>query len=274
MLRRQWQMAAGIAWAVQLASPAMAHAFQSVKVGPNGATVFVNPQSDSATAGTLPAGATVNIGELPKNGYYRSTSRKLSGWIQEDQLILPAPAHDAKSENVTTQVPPPATPAGKSANVQPKIYAGALGGLGIAGGGSSMTFGADVGYKFMPMLGAGAYFTYIGLTPASGTGGASMMLLAAELNYYVPPVPELHFGGKIGIGFASASATATANVSTGVTTYTPAGTTTGLATGAAMGYDYPVIPELSLGGEVNVFYIAGGVSSSLVSLLGDVKYTF
>ena len=71
----------GIAWTTS------ARAYQSVKVGPNGGTVYTSPKSDSATAGTLRAGVAINIGDQPTHGYYRcSAAGGITGWISADDV--------------------------------------------------------------------------------------------------------------------------------------------------------------------------------------------
>ena len=65
-----------------------AQAYQAVKVAAGGGTVFANPNSSSATTGMLKAGAVINIGDQPTNGYYRcSAAGGVSGWIAADQVV-------------------------------------------------------------------------------------------------------------------------------------------------------------------------------------------
>jgi hypothetical protein len=163
------------------------------------------------------------------------------------------------------------------------VYVGALFGVGVAGGGSSFTFGLDLGYKMSPEWGTGIYFTYLNLqsattvTSTSGTStqivGASLVLLAGELNYFVPQVPEIHFGAKMGMGIASASALGTTATGAGGETV-PGLSTFAFAGGITGGYDYPVTQQLSLGLEANFFYVTGDIASTVFNGLGAFKYTF
>ena len=274
MLRECWLYAAGISLIVSVVSSAPAQAFLAAKVGPSGATLFASPKRSAAQKAKLPAGAAVNVMEPSENGFYRSTTAKgQTGWILEGALIV---SKQAKAADAKSATPPPAAQAASpAAERNSGIYVGALGGVGVAGGGSSFAFGLDLGYQMSPMWSLGAYVTYLNLQNATGatstspTGvttatGASLLLLAAEANYHVPQVPELHFGGKIGLGISSQAATASLSSSS---TQAP-------AFAGTAGYDYPVTPTLSLGAEANFFYVAGDIATTVFNGLGAIKFTF
>ena len=259
MPRKLWPFAAGICSLVVVASPLLAQAFLAVKVGPSGAVIFVNPQSDSATKGTLRAGQAVNVGEQPRNGYYQVTAGGgITGWVQEEALVIPKNAHVVSQPKSTT------TP--EVSDAPPKVFIGALGGLGIAGGGSSMGFGLDLDYKFDPSWGVGFYFNYLGVVgPSTTNPNGTVLMFAGEFNYYLPQLPGFWVGVKLGAGIASAGAVGAA-----------AGTasTSVFGGGGGFGYDYAVLPMLSLGGEANVFQVGGNLTTTIVNLLGAFKYGF
>lgn len=262
------------ATAAVTAVPQAAFAYQTVKVGPSGATVFANPQSDSPTTGTLRAGQTINIGDQPKGGYYRATAAGgVTGWVQEDALLLPTGrTHQANHVNASAE---PHVGSGGEAEAT-KFSVGALAGLGFAGGGSGLAFGVDGGYKLSREWGLGVYFEYMSLASASATatGGASLMMFAAELNYFLPQLEGLHLGAKLGYGIASASATGSSTVNGVTTPVTVSASSAAIGGAAAVGYDYRLMPMLSIGAEANFFVISGGVSSTLIDVLASVKYNF
>jgi hypothetical protein len=274
MLRECWLYAAGFSLIVSVASSVPAQAFQGAKVGPSGATLFASPKSSAAQKAKLPAGSVVNVMEPSEKGFYRATTAKgQTGWILESALIVSK--HTKVAEGSPATPPPAAVPAAAVSERPMGIYVGALGGVGVAGGGSSFTFGLDLGYRMSPMWSLGAYVTYLNLQSATGATstaaggvttatGASLLLLAAEANYHVPQVPELHFGGKIGLGISSQAATASVTSSS---TQAP-------AFAGTAGYDYPVTPMLSLGAEANFFYVAGDIATTVFNGLGAVKFTF
>lgn len=276
MLRECWQYAAGISLIVSVMCSVPAQAYLTAKVGPSGATLFANPKSSAASKAKLPSGMAVNVMEPSENGFYRATTaRGQTGWILESALIVSKPAQAAPKAPA-----PPAPAAAAAVPTIPKgptnMYVGGLGGFGVAGGGSSFTFGFDLGYRISPLWGIGGYLTYLNLQSAttttsaseSGTAnvvGASLLLMALEANYYVPQVPEIHFGGKVGLGISSAAATGSIAVAT--STLAP-------AAGITAGYDYPVTPLLSLGVEANFFYVMGDIATTVFNGLGAIKFTF
>lgn len=274
MLRECWLYAAGISLIVSVVSSAPALAFQTAKVGPSGATLFASPKSGAAQKAKLPAGAAVNVMEPSENGFYRSTTVKgQTGWILEGALIITKQARIADGKPATTS--PTAQAGSPTPERNSGVYVGALGGVGVAGGGSSFAFGMNLGYRLSPLWSLGGYVTYLNLQSATGATstsaagvttatGASLLLLAAEANYHVPQVPELHFGGKVGLGLSSQAATASVTSSS---TQAP-------AFAGTAGYDYPVTPGLSLGAEANFFYVAGDIAMTVFNGLGAIKFTF
>lgn len=269
-------------------SPA-AQAYQTVKVGSSGATVFANPKSDSETVGSLSANQVVNIGDQPRDGYYRATAAGgVSGWVPEDALVLPGGASQASHASA----PSSSYSNSKSGGDERKFYVGGTVGAGIAGGGASLAFGAEAGYKITSQWGLGLYYEYLGLATAStATGatsttttttsttpsiGANVMFFAGEINYYIPPVKGLHVGIKGGVAVASVSATNIPTNTTGTTTTTTTAATSSVAIAgaAALGYDLAVLPLLSIGAEANIFLIGGTVSSTVINTLAVLKFTF
>ncbi len=136
---------------------------------------------------------------------------------------------------------------------------GPFGGLGVAGGGSSMTFGLTFDYHPVgELLGGGVHYEYLGLSAAAGNGGANLMMFLGELNLYVPKVPALYVSAKAGLGVASPGSLGTTNGASNLTV------------GGGVGYSYPVLPVFALGLEGNVFYATGAIGATI----GDVYATF
>lgn len=145
------------------------------------------------------------------------------------------------------------------------LFGGALLGVGFLNnnGGTQLAVGLNGGYKIAPTYSVGGYFTY---QPSQASAGDSAHLLtvAAEGNYYFDEiVPGLRAGAKAGLGFG---------------TYSPAvgegATTTNLAIGPQIGYDYPLGGGLSIGGEGNFLYYTSSPSLNVFNILGNLKYWF
>jgi hypothetical protein len=271
--------------AALLAAPS-ALAWQSAKVGPNGATLFTQPSSGSASAGLLRAGTPVNLSDRPTRGYYRcSAAGGLTGWISTDDVTgLRSIGASHPSSPTSTSSPSSSSDSGAERAFSVSGFAG----LGIAGGSAGFAFGAEGGYRFSPNLGIGLFFTYQTIASASGSSttssgtasgsaSASLMSFAGEFNYFFGgPLSGLHLGGKAGFGIFSVSGSGTATTTSGVSVNVSSASVGGfgLLFGGGGGYDYPIGPPgLSVGGDAE-FMLSTSGTGTLIDLLASVKYAF
>lgn len=149
-----------------------------------------------------------------------------------------------------------------------RFYLAGVGGLDIAGSGTSLAVGSEAGYLFKNRWGAGAYFEYLNHVSSTSTAGTSaavavsVMLIAAELDYFI--TPNFHLGGKAGVGIV-------APVGAAASSFSGPASTLGAAVGGAAGYDLWIHGGLSIGAEINSFVLLGASSGEVAAILGVLK---
>ncbi len=106
-------------------------------------------------------------------------------------------------------------------------------------------------------------------------------MAAVEINYYVPQLKGLYLGIKGGMAVATASASTTPTSSTSPSsnptgTAATSGNASSFAAGGAVavGYDYPLLPTLSIGAEANYFFVTGDIATKITNLMGSIKFIF
>jgi hypothetical protein len=162
---------------------------------------------------------------------------------------------------------------GNGMNPERSAYVGGLVGLAFPTGGSDLTFGGDFGYKLNQFMGVGLYVSYLGqsVSAANQTFTASQTVVAAEGSYHFADAMDgLRIGAKLGMDFLS-QPVITVSGSTATSTND---TTTELAFGPHIGYDYSMGGGLSLGGEFNLIFVTKSGADALPNLLGTIKYWF
>lgn len=152
--------------------------------------------------------------------------------------------------------------------------------------GTSLTFGANAGYPFLPPLSIGVFLDYLTLGNISSSAVTlngstqTMLYFGAEGNYDLGLFLEgLSAGVKLGLASTSISATVPAGFSGSVSN-------THLLIGPKLAYDYFVVDSrVSLGGELSLLFkttsaepIAGFTTANSVTMwlntLGTVKLWF
>ena len=150
---------------------------------------------------------------------------------------------------------------------------GALAGMGFISGslGTRLVLGLNSEYKLAPTYGVGMYFTYNSVAQTDPATG-SVLTIAPEANYHFDGLlTGFRVGAKVGLGIL--------NVNTNSTLLIPGTTsvsqsTTSLVFGPHIGYDYPIMTNVSLGAETNfLFYTASGGFNAF-NALGNLKYWF
>jgi hypothetical protein len=150
------------------------------------------------------------------------------------------------------------------------LYVGALIGANLPNGNSgssvSPTFGATVGAKIAPSFGIGAFGTYYGQSNSGSflglpTGTSTRTFnVAGEANFFAS---GFHIGGDIGAAFTSATGNiASASVSS---------SDNALIYGPEAGFDFPLAPGLTLGGEAHYLFNNSNNSQNNLLLLGALK---
>jgi hypothetical protein len=154
-----------------------------------------------------------------------------------------------------------------------KFNVGALAGLGFVSGslGTQLVLGLNGEYKLAPAYGVGMYFTYNSVSQTSPASG-NVLTFAPEANYHFDGLlTGFRVGGKVGLAILNQN-TGSAALIPGTTSATQS--TTSLVTGPHVGYDYPIMSSVSLGGETNfLFYTASGGFNAF-NILGNLKYWF
>jgi hypothetical protein len=141
------------------------------------------------------------------------------------------------------------------------IYVGPVLGLNNVSndGGTNLAYGLTGGYKFMPQVGVGLFFTYNNLKEVAGIT-PKLTIFAVEGNYYFANDLEgLSAGLKLGNGSVSASGTSSS----------------GFLIGPHVAYDYPVADDWTVGGQAAVLSISTTPNSlTAFEILAQAKYWF
>jgi hypothetical protein len=155
------------------------------------------------------------------------------------------------------------------------IDVGALVGVGFLNKdlGNQIDLGVDAGYKILPNIQVGGYFTYNALNNIPGSS-ASLFTVAAEASYILEDVgvlSGLRIGPKLGVGFV--------NFSSGTSATVPGATTTGTSStsfvyGPHVAYDWPMMSSTTIGGEANYLLYTSNTGFNAFNLLASLKFWF
>lgn len=142
---------------------------------------------------------------------------------------------------------------------------GVLGGLAIANqnefSGTHLDLGATGHALLVPQVNVGFYYQYY-WNNYSQNGTTHNHTIAGELNYLFPGTFEgVYAGGKVGLQLVGNSAPNTQS-------------STDLVFGPALGYDYPLEGNFSIGGQANVLFVTQSPVITDWNLLAVLKLNF
>jgi hypothetical protein len=146
-----------------------------------------------------------------------------------------------------------------------ETYLGVLGGIGKDTSSDSATFvyGANAGSRILETLRLGVYYQTLRLTEKGSSGGTynhRVHLAGLDLGAYLPVLLDLYAGIKLGIS----------NIDGGVANGVSVASRTRAAFGLTAGYDFKILPIMSIGLEADAMRSDG----VLYALLGTVKLWF
>jgi hypothetical protein len=268
---------------LSLSTPALA--WKLVHAGANGATIYATASTDATVVQDVPAGTAMNVGDKPTNGFYRcSAAGGISGWVKGEEIGLAVPKHagaPAAAKRGAGGAMPPNTAAKWTG------YVGPLLGLGFYSPGAAFSFGADGGFRLSNNIVFGGYVTYASLASASSSSGSvsasasvTQLTIAPEIQYYLDgdTLKGIHLGGKLGIAIVSAGASGSGTATVGgqtvtVNTASVSASGFGFVLGVGGGYDYPVVQNITVGGELNYLLGVGSAAGAFNALVSG-KYWF
>jgi hypothetical protein len=140
--------------------------------------------------------------------------------------------------------------------------------------GTRLALGGHFGTKVHPYFGLGMYGVYESLGSIQGNNGSisqNETVLAAEFNFFPLLGSPFYFGAKLGVGFTSQNVT----IGSGSTILTGGGTSsTDLAIGPALGFQFFMTPTVTLGAEFNSVWVMTPSTLNLTNLLGMIGFWF
>jgi hypothetical protein len=134
-----------------------------------------------------------------------------------------------------------------------------------AGTSSRFTWGIEGDYELLENITAGGYFLTSSqdnsIPPVSSSQRISLYGLQGRLNFAA--IPGLSAGARLGL------ATFTLDVSGSGST-----SSTDLSIGPFANFDYPVLPQLTVGGDLSILFVTASSSYNVINILGTIKYWF
>lgn len=145
-------------------------------------------------------------------------------------------------------------------------YIGPLAGLAFGGGSSVFTIGGKGGVSVTEDMTAGLWANYSSQSVSllGANASSKLLTLAVEGDLSLAQYLEgLKVGAKVGWMRASTSGTGVPDTSSST-----------IALGPSLSYDFPLGGGLTIGGEGNVFFPFSGSFNTLVNLVGVLKWWF
>ena len=145
----------------------------------------------------------------------------------------------------------------------------AVGGIGVFnnGGGTNLDLGAGADYFVMPQISLGVDFNYSPVSTGFAGASASAMLFTGNVKYnFADDLKGLYIGVRAGLALDTFSVTGG-----------PSQSNSQFAFGGVAGYDYTVMPNFSIGPELDYVYItapSGGSAGGDFEALANLKYWF
>lgn len=141
---------------------------------------------------------------------------------------------------------------------------GALVGATFSSNPTQFTFGVEAQHKLIPPIGLGVALTYFNSgTTLSGTNYSNSFyaVTGQALYHFQGQLDGLHAGVNLGAGISSTSIPGRDG-------------STDFIIGPMVGYDLPLVSQLTIGGEGTVFFTTQSNGNTIWQILAALKYWF